>query len=287
MRPDDFQYLCRLLKERSGLTLGEDKGYLLENRLVPIARRHGLKDLDELVASLRDNRKEALVRDVVDAMTTNESFFFRDKKPFDQFSSIVLPHLLSRRSTTRSFRIWSAACSSGQEPYSLAMILRENAAKLNGWRYEIVATDLSRDILAKAKAGVYSQFEVQRGLPITLLVKYFKQDGEKWNIDPAIRAMVQFREFNLLEDPKLLGTFDVVFCRNVLIYFDQGIKARVLERIRQVVVDDAFLYLGGAETVLGITDRFQPVPGERGIYAAATPGSKTSAVPPAARVAAV
>jgi chemotaxis protein methyltransferase CheR len=281
MKPDDFQYLGRLLKERSGLTLGDDKGYLLENRLVPVARRHGLKDLDDLVASLRGGGGEALVRDVVEAMTTNESFFFRDKKPFDQFTSIVLPHLLKARAASRSFRIWSAACSSGQEPYSLAMILRENAAKLSGWRYEIVATDISREILAKAKAGIYSQFEVQRGLPISLLVKYFKQDGEKWQIDPSLRAMVQFRELNLLEDMRALGTFDVIFCRNVLIYFDQTTKGRVLARMAQVMADDGFLYLGGAETVLGITDRFQPITGERGIYgltaaAAAVPGARAA-----------
>ncbi|HLI10711.1 MAG TPA: protein-glutamate O-methyltransferase [Alphaproteobacteria bacterium] len=277
MKPDDFQYLSRLLRERSGLVIGEDKGYLLENRLVPVARNHGLKDLDELVGALRAGGREALVGDVVDAMTTNESFFFRDKKPFDQFVSLVLPHLIKTRAASRSFRIWSAAASSGQEPYSVAMLLREHAAKLSGWRYEIVATDISRDILAKAKAGIYSQFEVQRGLPISLLVKYFKQDGERWQIDPAIRAMVQFREFNLLDDPRILGSFDVVFCRNVLIYFDQQTKARVLERIRQVMPDDGFLYLGGAETVLGITDRFQPFPAERGIYAVSAAAAQARA----------
>jgi chemotaxis protein methyltransferase CheR len=277
--------LSKLLKDRSGLTLGDDKGYLLENRLVPVARRHGLKDLDDLVVRLRGSGGEALARDVVDAMTTNESFFFRDKKPFDQFVSIVLPHLVKARAARRSFRVWSAACSSGQEPYSLAMILREQAAMLNGWRYEIVATDLSREILAKAKAGVYSQFEVQRGLPISLLVKYFRQDGDKWQIDPGLRGMIQFREFNLLEDPRALGAFDVVFCRNVLIYFDQPTKARVLERVRHVLADDGFLYLGGAETVLGVTDRFQPIANERGIYGV-TKAPPTAAATITARAAA-
>jgi len=258
--------------------LTRDKAYLLESRLLPVARRRNMKSLDELVAALRGRPDGELVRDVVEAMTTNESFFFRDKKPFDQFAEIVLPHLLKARAGSRSFRIWSAACSSGQEAYSLAIILREQAARLSGWRYEIVATDLSREILAKAKAGIYSQFEVQRGLPITLLVKYFKQDGEKWRIDPALRAMVQFREFNLLEDPRALGTFDVVFCRNVLIYFDQATKASVLLRIRQVMPEDGFLYLGGAETVLGITDRFQPLAGERGIYTVAPAVQRAAAV---------
>jgi chemotaxis protein methyltransferase CheR len=285
VRPDDFHFLSRLLKERSGLTLGEDKGYLLENRLVPVARQRGLRDLDELIAAVRADRFGQYSRDVVDAMTTNESFFFRDKRPFDQFGSIVLPHILKTRSASRSLRIWSAACSSGQEPYTLAMILRENAARLSGWRCEILATDLNRQILAKARAGVYSQFEVQRGLPISLLVRYFRQDGEKWHIDPALRAMVQFREFNLLDDPRALGAFDVVFCRNVLIYFDQATKSDVLGRIRHVMSDDGFLYLGGAETVLGITDRFHPISGERGIYGAAPnpePAIRTSTLRAAA-----
>ncbi|HYB09161.1 MAG TPA: CheR family methyltransferase [Alphaproteobacteria bacterium] len=269
MRSDDFNFLSRLLKECSGLTLGEDKGYLLENRLVPIARQRAFKNLDELIAAVRANRFGDAARDVVDAMTTNESFFFRDKRPFDQFATIVLPHILNTRTASRYLRIWSAACSNGQEPYTIAMILRENATWLSGWRCEILATDLSRQVLAKARAGIYSQFEVQRGLPISLLLKYFRQDGERWHIDSALRAMVQFREFNLLDDPCALGTFDVVFCRNVLIYFDQATKSDVLQRIRRVMTDDGFLYLGGAETVLGITDRFHPISGERGIYGAA------------------
>jgi chemotaxis protein methyltransferase CheR len=162
--------------------------------------------------------------------------------------------------------VWSAACSSGQEPYSLAIILREEGAKLAGRRVEIVATDISREMLEKCKAGLYSQFEVQRGLPVQYLVKYFAQMGDKWRIDASLRELIQFREFNLLHDPSALGTFDVVFCRNVLIYFDNDTKRVVLERVSRLLAPDGFLYLGGAETVLGISDKFQPVPGERGIY---------------------
>lgn len=276
MRADDFEFIARMLKERSGLIIGSDKAYLLESRLMPLARKRGQKTLDELLASLC-SAPEAVLREVTEAMTTNESFFFRDTKPFDQFRDIVLPHLLKARATKRSFRIWSAACSSGQEAYSLSMILKEEAAKLAGWRVEIIATDISQEILEKAKAGLYSQFEVQRGLPIQFLVKYFKKKDDAWQIDPALRSMVQFREFNLLHDLRALGQFDVVFCRNVLIYFDQPTKTKVLENISKIMPEDAFLYLGGAETVLGISDRFKPLPNQRGIYSLAGAGTATPA----------
>ena len=268
MRPEDFDFVAKVLKDRSGLIITPDKAYLLESRLTPVARRRGLKGCDELVASLR-TASEDLLREVTEAMTTNESFFFRDIKPFDQFKAMVLPQLLQTRATKKSLRIWSAASSSGQEAYSLAMLLKEEAARLPGWKIEIVGTDISVEMLEKAKAGFYSQFEVQRGLPIQFLVKYFKKNNEMWQIDPAIRAMVQYREYNLLHDLKPLGQFDVVFCRNVLIYFDQPTKTRVLDNISRIMPDDGLLYLGGAETVLGISDKFKPVPDQRGIYAVA------------------
>ncbi len=270
MKPDEFDFLAKMLKDRSGLVLTKDKSYLLESRLMPVARKRGYKGLDELVAQLR-RRDEALAADVTDAMTTNESFFFRDQKPFDQFRDVVLPNLLKTRASKRSFRIWCAAASSGQEPYSLAMLLKEHSAKLAGWRTEIVGTDISREILQKARSGMYSQFEVQRGLPIQLLVKYFKKRDDQWEIDPSIRSMVQYKEWNLLQDLKALGQFDVVFCRNVLIYFDQPTKSKVLEGMAKQMADDAVLYLGGAETVLGISDKFKPIPGQRGVYAVNRP----------------
>jgi chemotaxis protein methyltransferase CheR len=267
MKPEDFGFLAALLKRQSGLVLTPDKSYLVESRLLPITRKHGLESLDALVGQLRtSSESSAIVKEVIDAMTTNESFFFRDIKPFDQFKQLVLPRLMQARAATRKIRIWSAACSSGQEPYSLAMILREEGAKLAGWRFEIMATDISVEMLEKSKAGMYSQFEVQRGLPVQYLVKYFAQMGDKWKIDPSLREIIQFREFNLLNDPSPLGQFDVVFCRNVLIYFDNDTKRQILERVNKLMPGDGFLYLGGAETVLGITDRFQAVPGERGIY---------------------
>jgi chemotaxis protein methyltransferase CheR len=264
MRPDDFRFLSDLVKKESGLVLSEDKSYLLESRLVPLARKRGLAGLEELVDTTRDGDK-GLAKDIVETMTTNESFFFRDTKPFDIFRDHVLPYYLKERPGKR-LRIWCAAASSGQEPYSLAMILSEMKAQVTGWNVEILGTDLSTEILDKAMRGVYSQFEVQRGLPVQLLVKYFEKQDESWRIKQEIRDMVNYQELNLLESFTALGKFDVVFCRNVLIYFDQETKAEVLERTAQLMPDDGLLFLGGAETVLGITDKFRPVPNFRGLY---------------------
>ncbi|MBK3777404.1 protein-glutamate O-methyltransferase [Azospirillum sp. YIM DDC1] len=266
MRVEDFDMFSTLLKQRSGLVLTRDKAYLLESRLMPVARKWNMKGLEELASTVRTRKDEALLRDITEAMTTNESSFFRDQKPFDQFKQIVLPRLLEARSAKRSIRIWSAACSSGQEAYSLAMLLNDDSAKLAGWRIEIVGTDISAEMVERSKSGIYTQFEVQRGLPIQMLVKHFKQQGDKWQISQQLRQMASFREFNLLGDLSGLGQFDIVFCRNVLIYFDQPTKTKVLEAIARQMPQDGVLYLGGAETVLGITDRFKPVEGQRGLY---------------------
>ncbi|WP_369792940.1 protein-glutamate O-methyltransferase CheR [Thalassospira sp. HJ] len=272
MKPDDFEFVSRLIKSKSGLVLSQDKTYLLESRLMPIARKRGLKDLTELIGALRGGDRN-LVEEVVDAMTTNESFFFRDTKPFDQFRHVVLPHMIKARAPKKHLRIWCAAASSGQEPYSLAMILDEFKSQLAGWRIDIIGTDISREILTKARAGLYSQFEVQRGLPIGLLVKYFQKKEDQWQISADIRGKVQYKEFNLLEDFRPLGQFDVVYCRNVLIYFDQPTKSDVLSRISALMPDDGFLFLGGAETVLGISDKFKPLARQRGIYQLNRPGA--------------
>ncbi len=268
MRAQEFDYLRDILKDRSGLVLSSEKIYLVESRLMPVARHHGLATLDDLVRELRDKRDESLLVEVTEAMTTNESFFFRDISPFENFREAILPTLMeSRRSDGKTkIRIWSAACSSGQEPYTLAMILQEEAGKFAGLEIEIVATDLSKDIIAKAESGRYTQFEVQRGLPVQLLVKYFDKQDDHWEIKSTIRDMVTFRPFNLLEDFASLGTFDVVFCRNVLIYFDQETKSDVLRRVSRLLPNDGVLYLGGAESVLGISKDFKPLPGLRGVY---------------------
>jgi chemotaxis protein methyltransferase CheR len=266
MKQDNFTWICKHLFDTTGLVLGPDKLYLVESRLSPVARKYNAPDLDALTDAIRAGRNSDLMRDVTDAMMTNESFFFRDGKPFDQFKTVVLPRLLQARAANKTIRIWCAAASTGQEPYTIAMILKEEAAKLAGWRIEIVGTDLSREALDRAKLGAYSQFEVQRGLPITLLVKYFKQDGDRWLIAPELKTNITFKELNLLSDFTSLGTFDVVFCRNVLIYFDQPTKAKILDKISRMMPPDGVLYLGGAETVLGVTEKFAPMPNQRGIY---------------------
>ena len=265
MTPPEYEYLRKFLRDHSGLDLSADKQYLIESRLLPLARKAGLSGISELVQKLQGG-SSALVTSVVEAMTTNETFFFRDKVPFDHFRDTIMPEIIRARAGRKSVRIWCAAGSTGQEPYSLAMCLKEMGASLTGWRVEIIATDLSQEVLEKSKSGIYSQFEVQRGLPIQLLVKHFAQIGELWQINPDIRGMVQHRQLNLLQDFSHLGKFDVIFCRNVLIYFDQPTKQMVLERMAKQLAPDGFLYLGGAETVVGITDKFQPMANHRGIY---------------------
>ena len=265
MIPPEFEYLRRVLKDISGLDLSADKQYLIESRLLPVTRKCGLSGIGELVQKMKAGCS-AIVEQVVEAMTTNETFFFRDKVPFDHFRDWIMPEILRVRANRRSIRIWCAAGSTGQEPYSIAMCLREMSAALSGWRVEILATDLSQDVIEKSKSGIYSQFEVQRGLPIQMLVKYFKQIGELWQINADIRAMVQHRQLNLLHDFSQLGTFDVIFCRNVLIYFDQDTKVNVFDRLARIVEPDGVLVLGAAETVVGLTDAFKPLPERRGLY---------------------
>ncbi|RTE89410.1 MULTISPECIES: protein-glutamate O-methyltransferase CheR [Bradyrhizobium] len=265
MTPTEYEYLRKFLKDNSGLDLSADKQYLIESRLLPLARKAGLSGIAELVQKLQGGARQ-LITDVVEAMTTNETFFFRDKVPFDHFRDHIMPEIIKARAGKRSVRIWCAAGSTGQEPYSLAMCLKEMGAALTGWRIEIIATDLSQEVLEKAKAGVYSQFEVQRGLPIQMLVKYFKQTGETWQINPELRAMIQHRQLNLLHDFSQLGTFDVIFCRNVLIYFDQDTKINIFNRLARQIEPDGFLVLGAAETVVGLTDTFRPIAERRGLY---------------------
>ncbi|GEO99545.1 CheR family methyltransferase [Methylobacterium haplocladii] len=260
-----FEYLRVYLKDRSGLALGPEKRYLIESRLGPVCRRFGLATLADLCTALRSSRS-GVEQAVVEAMTTNETFFFRDRLPFDLFRDVLLPGAITARAATRRLRIWSAASSSGQEPYSLAMLLREAAPRLAGWHVEIVATDLSTEILEKAKAGFYSHFEVQRGLPAQLLVKYFTQVGDRWRIDPGLGAMIDFRPLNLLQPFEHLGAFDIVFCRNVLIYFDMPTKSDVLRRIAKSLAPDGAVLLGAAETVIGLTDALVPDGAHRGLY---------------------
>ncbi|MEQ1866447.1 MAG: protein-glutamate O-methyltransferase CheR [Micropepsaceae bacterium] len=281
MTPADFDFVAQMLKRRSGLVIGPDKIYLLDSRLAPVARQLQLANIDAVVAKVKAG-DEAVCKAVTEAMTTNETFFYRDKTPFEQFEKLILPHMLQARAKDRRLRIWSAAASTGQESYSLAMILREKAAQMRDWKIDIFGTDLSNEALAKAKAGAYSQFEVQRGLPVTHLVKYFAKQGEQWCIKDDIRAMVKFQTGNLLDPFTGFGTFDVVFCRNVLIYFDEATKRDILGRIAQLMPPDGYLLLGAAETVVGISSSFAPIDQVRGVFSKQG-APKPASIAPAAR----
>ncbi|BAF86663.1 protein-glutamate O-methyltransferase [Azorhizobium caulinodans ORS 571] len=277
----DYEFFKKYLKQHSGLILSDDKHYLLESRLVPLLRKFEIADFGRLAAVLRDNSSSAVAEAVIEAMTTNESLFFRDKTPFEVFTSIMLPKLHAARSPSAPLRIWCAAASTGQEPYSLAMTLKENPHLVGSRRVEIFCTDLSNEVLERAASGRYNQFEVQRGLPIQMLMKYFKKVDDMWEISPQLKTMMTFRKLNLLNPFVGLGTFDIVFCRNVLIYFDAPTKTDILNRLAKVTAADGYLVLGGAETVMGLGDAYKPLPNQRGFYvpnvpAAAAPAAMAS-----------
>ena len=271
-----YEAISRLIHARSGLVLGPDKLYLMETRLAPLLRREGLEDLgalsERLRTSIRLTSGNELAREVVEAMTTHETLFFRDAKPFHHLRQHGLPRLHQSRQAGRPLRIWSAAASTGQEAYSLAMVLAEHRDMMPGRPVELLGTDLAREPIERARTGLYTQFEVQRGLPIQMLIRYFEKEERGWRAKPEIRDPIQFREWNLLSDLSVLGTFDVVFCRNVLIYFNAPIKTRVLNAIAGQLASDGLLYLGSAETTLGLTTRFLPLATERGVYVPACIG---------------
>lgn len=266
MKPEDYQFLVDFVKKHSGLNLAGDKAYLIESRLLPVAQKFSLKCIDELVMRLKVGADRALQVAVNEAMATHESFFFRDAKIFESFRDELLPQLAQKNKDKRSLRIWSAACSSGQEPYTLAMLCKEKEALLHGFHIDLIATDLSETILQKAKQAHFSQFEVQRGLPIQYLMKYFNKLDDCWEVKPEIRQMVRYSPFNLLEDPKKFGAFDIVYCRNVLIYFDADLKRQIVSKIKSVLNPGGMIVLGGAETLFGIDDDFASHPTIRGYY---------------------
>jgi len=261
----DFEFITQLLRKRAGIVLTIDKMYLLESRLAPLARKEGLPSIDDLIQVVRSRRDERLITQVVDVMTTNETFFYRDKTPFDHLKEAILPILGQARRGQR-IRIWCAACSTGQEPYSIAMMLDQMPQLTGGVPVEIVATDISDRCLDRARQGLFTQFEVQRGLPIQTLMQYFTQQDDHWRISERMRQMITFRKLNLMDPAYNLGKFDIVFCRNVLIYFDTPTKAEVFERIAQSMNPGGFLLLGAAESVIGITQAFETAQDRRGLY---------------------
>lgn len=264
MTADDFTMLSGLLRERVGLVLGADKARLVESRLAPLARRQGLDGLGDLFRALRQRREDRLVNDVAEAVAPTDTAFYRDPEMWEAIRTRLLPALLAARAGTRRLRFWSAAAAAGQEPYTLAMTLADEGEKLAGWRIEILATDLCRDVLEKAKSGLYSQFEVQRGLPIRSLMRHFAKAGDLWQIGSALRGMVRFDRHNLVDDPAGFGAFDVILCRNVLSSFDESLKAAVLERLARMLPADGYLILGTGEEAGG---RFHAVPGAPCVFA--------------------
>lgn len=269
MTGPDYEHFCQLIRQRSGLILTPEKSYLVSSRLAALARAEGLETVAQLLARLRTRAPEALVQQAVEAMATHESYFFRDATPFEQLAETVLPPLIAARQAKRSLRIWCAACSSGQEPYSVAMILMEMGHRLAGWSLEILATDISEPILRKADVGLYNEFEVRRGLSPERLGRWFTHEPEGWRVSPALKSLVRFQPHNLLRGTGGMGVFDIIFCRNVLIYFDVETKRRILDDISRALAADGALLLGSAETVMGVTDRIEPVPERRGLYRAA------------------
>ena len=270
----DYAFLADFLRRRSGLSITSEKAYLIESRLKPVASRLGFKSAADLVRRLR-TADETVARAVTDAMTTNETSFFRDKVPFDQFRDVMLPALMTARREQSRLRIWCSAASSGQEPYSLAMVI-DAMPQLAGWSIDLLASDINAEMIDRGKEGLYNQFEVLRGLPIQMLARHFHNEGGEWRLSSSIRGRVQFEVFNLLDSYERFGQFDVIFCRNVLIYFDQSMKHDVLGRLADALAPDGYLVLGAAETVLGSGKGLEPLVNARGIYV------KAGAQPPRA-----
>ena len=252
--PENYKFLQEYVYRESGIVLDGDKLYLFEARLTPIMRQRQLSSLNDLCALLQANGDAPLKRQVVEAMATHETSFFRDPAQYDALRTVVLPELIEQRRDTKRMSFWSAAASSGQEAYSLAMMLLEMG--LGDWNIQILATDLSTQVLERARAGKFLQIEVNRGLPVSYLVKYFSRSGLDWQLKDAVRRMVQFAPLDLRQSMRTLGPFDVVFCRNVLIYFDIESKRKILAELRETLFRGGYLLLGGSETTLNLDDRF-------------------------------
>ncbi len=259
MTPADFEFLQGLIRDRSAIVLETGKEYLLEARLEPLCRQKEIEDIPTLVRQLKTQARSPLEEAVVEAMTTNETSFFRDQHPFRVLKDNVLPEMMKRRDSLKSIRIWCAAASSGQESYSIGMTVKKDLPALEGWNVKILGTDISKNILERAQSGIYSQLEVNRGLPIPYLMKFFKQDGKTWVINDEVRRLTEFKFMNLIGTWPPLMKQDIIFIRNVLIYFDMETKKKIFERIREVLAPDGYLFLGGSESTFGIDDNFQRV----------------------------
>ncbi|MGC3968842.1 MAG: protein-glutamate O-methyltransferase CheR [Pirellulales bacterium] len=266
LAPDAVSYVCTLVRWRSAIELDAAKTYLIEARLSVVAKKAGLASTTELVRSLQAKHDTELQRQVVEAMTTNETSFFRDIHPFDALRKTILPQLTTARADRKALNIWSAACSTGQEAYSVAMLIRENFPHIASWNVQIIGTDLSDEVLNKVQRARFSQIEMNRGLPATLLTKYFLRQGMEWELVPELRGMAQFRKLNLIESWPTMPRMDVVFLRNVLIYFSPETKRLILEKVRKVMAPDGVLFLGAAETTIGLDASFRREQFENSVY---------------------
>ncbi len=256
-----LDFLRSFVLEKSAIVIDPSQDYLLSTRLTPVACDHGLSSLDELVAAVKNTSDRELSRQVVDAMTTNESSFFRDLQPFEALKKVIIPELMEKRAKERTLNIWSNACSSGQEVYSIAMLLRENFPELATWKVQLIASDLSTAVLTKAREGSFKQIEVNRGLPIPLLLKYFTKNGLQWQIKNEIRESIEFRQLNLIESwPPSLPKMDIVFLRNVLIYFSPATKTSIIEKVHRILRPDGCLFLGGSEVLINLDTQFVSSP---------------------------
>jgi chemotaxis protein methyltransferase CheR len=259
----DYEFVRDLVRQRSAIVLEEEKNYLVESRLQPLVRQEGFYTNDELVAKLRLDRFAVLQGKVVDAMTTNETSFFRDLHPFEALKKTILPELIASRSSARQIRIWCAACSTGQEPYSIAMLIQDHFPQLTGWQIRILATDLASNVLERAKAGRFNQTEINRGLPSPFIMKYFDRQGMNWQIKDSIRQMIDFQSLNLIGQWPSMAPIDIIFVRNVLIYFDVETKKTILGRMRRLLKPDGYLFLGGAESTINLDESFVRVEVDR------------------------
>lgn len=266
MKITDFDMYQDLLQEKSGLILTQDKASLLESRLRPISKKWGYDTLDAMTMAMYGVPDPALIQDIVEAMTMNDTSFFRDREVFHAFKEDVL-HYMKQARKAKKLIIWCAACSSGQEPYSLAMLLKERAADFPSWKFEILATDISGQVLEQAREGRYTQFESQRGLPVRFLMKYFELQGEYWQLSDDIRKMVTFKEFNLLNPMNKMGSFDMIFCGHVLPDFEDETKSKILDNLAAQLTEDGFLFLGEKEDISGLSDALLSVPDTQGVYA--------------------
>ncbi|MFO0902046.1 MAG: protein-glutamate O-methyltransferase CheR [Pirellulales bacterium] len=261
VRPEDFEFISQFLRTRSGQVLEPGKEYLVRSRLAPLAERHHLADLHQLVQRLRTGVHARLEIEVVEAMAVTETSFFRDVHPFETLRLEVLPRLIANRRPERRLAIWCAASSSGQEPYSVAMLLKEYFPELEGWSVDLTATDMSQEMLERSRAGRYSQIEANRGLSVAMREKWFQRHGKEWQIDERIRRMVTFRQLNLAQPWPITSRWDLILMRNVMIYFDVELKKQILSRVSRSLQPDGYLLLGGAETTLNLDDSFQRVEG--------------------------